>query len=255
MLDIRQLGKEYRGATGVVRALRDVTLSVRRGEFVSIVGPSGCGKSTLFSIVAGLATPSEGDALFDGRSIVGRPGTVAYMPQKDLLMPWLRTIDNAALPLELAGMSRAEARTQAGSLFRRFGLAGFERHWPSELSGGMRQRASLLRTFLRRSDAVLLDEPFGALDALTRSSMHEWLQDVWSDDHPAVLFVTHDVDEALFLSDRVLTMSPRPGRILADTPVPFGRPRTIDLYGDPAFARLKQTLLGELRASSTGGPT
>jgi ABC-type nitrate/sulfonate/bicarbonate transport system ATPase subunit len=232
---------------GAVEALARVDLVARRGEFVAIVGPSGCGKSTLFNIVAGLEPPSAGEVLVDGRSVVGRPGAAAYMPQRDLLLPWLTVLENAALPLELAGRSRAEARAEAARHFERFGLAGFERRWPRELSGGMRQRAALLRSYLVERELLLLDEPFGALDALTRAGMQEWLLEVWGDSGRTVLFVTHDVEEALFLSDRVYVMSPRPGRIVAEVPVPFRRPRDLSLVGDAAFAREKAELLALLR--------
>jgi ABC-type nitrate/sulfonate/bicarbonate transport system ATPase subunit len=225
-------------------------LRVEAGEFVALVGPSGCGKSTLFNVVAGLELPTEGEALVDGVSVAGRSGAAAYMPQKDLLLPWLRVLDNAALPLELAGVPRAEARRQAGTHFGRFGLDGFEQSWPWQLSGGMRQRAALLRTYLVGRDLMLLDEPFGALDALTRGGMQEWLLDVWGETRRSVLFVTHDVEEALFLADRVYVMSRRPGRIVAEVPSTFDRPRTFRLTGDPAFGRAKEDLLGLLRGET-----
>jgi ABC-type nitrate/sulfonate/bicarbonate transport system ATPase subunit len=172
------------------------------------------------------------------------------MPQRDLLLPWLTVLDNAALPLELAGMPRARARQHAADQLPRFGLAGFDAHWPRQLSGGMRQRAALLRTYLVNRELVLLDEPFGALDALTRASMQEWLLDVWGESRRTVLFVTHDVEEALFLADRVYVMSPRPGRIVAEVAVPFERPRDLSLVGDPRFAREKAELLALLRGQS-----
>jgi ABC-type nitrate/sulfonate/bicarbonate transport system ATPase subunit len=169
------------------------------------------------------------------------------MPQRDLLLPWLTVLDNAALPLELAGRPRPDARREAATHFARFGLAGFERRWPRELSGGMRQRAALLRTYLVDHALMLLDEPFGALDALTRAGMQEWLLGVWSGTGRTVLFVTHDVEEALFLADRIYVMSPRPGRIVAEVLVPFGRPRELSLVGDAGFAREKAALLTLLR--------
>jgi len=242
-----RIAKRFEAGGRAVEALAGVDLVARPGEFVALVGPSGCGKSTLFNIVAGLEPPSAGDARVDGRSVVGRPGAAAYMPQRDLLLPWLSVLDNAALPLELAGRPRDGARREAAGHFERFGLAGFERHWPRQLSGGMRQRAALLRTYLVDRGLMLLDEPFGALDALTRSEMQEWLLGVWEESRRTVLFVTHDVEEALFLADRVYVMSPRPGRIVAELPVRFPRPRRLDLVGDPAFARDKADLLARLR--------
>src|SRR5579884_492210 len=249
-LECRALTKRFDTPSGPLDALGPVDLTVGRGEFVALVGPSGCGKSTLFNVVAGLESATAGDALVDGRSVVARPGAVAYMPQKDLLLPWLRVVENAALPLELAGRPKAEARAEAAAHFARFGLAGFERHWPWQLSGGMRQRAALLRTYLLDRDLLLLDEPFGALDALTRAGMQEWLLGVWEESRRSVLFVTHDVEEALFLAERVYVMSPRPGRIVADVPSPFGRPRSFHLLGDPAFARAKEELLVLLRGET-----
>ena len=249
-LECRALAKSFASPTGPLAALGPADLRVHPGEFVALVGPSGCGKSTLFNVVAGLETPSAGEVLVDGRSTAGRPGAAAYMPQKDLLLPWLRVLENAALPLELAGTARAAARARAAELFGRFGLAGFEHHWPWQLSGGMRQRAALLRTYLVSRDLLLLDEPFGALDALTRQDMQEWLLEVWAEQRRTVLFVTHDVEEALFLADRVYVMSPRPGRIVAELPSSFVRPRSFHLRGDPAFARVKDELLGLLHGQA-----
>jgi ABC-type nitrate/sulfonate/bicarbonate transport system ATPase subunit len=214
---------------------------------VALVGPSGCGKSTLFNLVAGLELPSAGEVMVDGVSVAGRPGAAAYMPQKDLLLPWLPVLDNTALPLELAGTPRPAARLEAGGHFARFGLGGFERHWPWQLSGGMRQRAALLRTYLVARDLLLLDEPFGALDAMTRDRMQEWLLDVWTESRRTVLFVTHDVEEALFLADRVCVMSPRPGQIVAEVQSPFPRPRSFHLRGDAGFAGKKEKVLTLLR--------
>jgi len=245
-LDCRAVTKQYPSPGGVTEALSGVDLAVEPGEFVALIGPSGCGKSTLFNLAAGLEMPSSGDVLVDGAA--ARAGSAAYMPQRDLLLPWLRVLDNAALPLEMAGMARDAARREAGRHFARFGLAGFERHWPRQLSGGMRQRAALLRTYLVKHDLLLLDEPFGALDALTRAEMQEWLLEVWGETRRTVLFVTHDVEEALFLADRVYVMSPRPGRVVAEITVPFGCPRGLDLIGHARFAREKAALLGLLHA-------
>lgn len=235
-------------AFGDLQVLDDVTAVAERSHFVSIVGPSGCGKSTLLRILAGLLVPDAGTATVDGTSTIGRPGLVAYMPQKDLLFPWRRALANATLGAEISGVSRHEARTKALELFPRFGLSGFERAWPAQLSGGMRQRLALLRTFLTPRDTVLLDEPFGALDAITRREMHRWLQEVWLADRRTVLFVTHDVEEALTLSDVVYVMTRRPGRIQARVDVPFDRPRGVELVTDEKFVQLKAHLLAELDA-------
>jgi ABC-type nitrate/sulfonate/bicarbonate transport system ATPase subunit len=174
-------------------------------------------------------------------------GAVGYMPQSDLLMPWRSTLDNVTVGLELAGTPRPAAREQARRQLEAFGLAGFEHHYPRALSGGMRQRAALLRTFLAGRDILLLDEPFGALDALTREAMREWLLRIWEADRKTILLVTHDVEEAIFLSDRVHVMSARPGHIATTVEVPFSRPRALAITATPAFSALKEQLLTPLR--------
>jgi ABC-type nitrate/sulfonate/bicarbonate transport system ATPase subunit len=229
-----------------VAALRDVSFELSEGEFVSLVGPSGAGKTTLLKILAGLIPASSGEVLLDGAQ-TPLLGQLGYMPQGDLLMPWRTTLDNLTLGLELSGTRREAARARARRELDRFGLAGFEHRWPRALSGGMRQRAALLRTFLAGRDVLLLDEPFGALDALTREAMREWLLGVWEADRKTILLVTHDVEEALFLSDRVLVMSGRPGHIATTLEVPLPRPRDLALTGEPQFAALKEQLLAPLR--------
>ena len=229
-----------------VEAVADASLEVERGAFVSLLGPSGCGKSTLLRILAGLVEPTEGVATIDGESTVGQSGLAAFMPQRDLLLPWRRAEANAILGAEIAGVPVAEARRQAAELYERFGLEGFERSWPGQLSGGMRQRLALLRTFLMPRDTLLLDEPFGALDAMTRREMQEWLEGVWARDGRTVLLVTHDVDEALLLSDVVYVMSPRPGRITARIEVGLDRPRRTSDVTTPEFVALKAAVLEAL---------
>ena len=248
VMDAFALGHVSHSFGGVLPVLEDVSLTARPGQFVSLVGPSGCGKSTLLRILAGLLVPSAGEASVAGRDVRGRPGSVAYMPQKDLLFPWRRALANATLGAEIAGLEKGQARGRALALFPRFGLAGFERSWPLQLSGGMRQRLALLRTFLVPRDVPLLDEPFGALDAINRRDMHRWLQEVWADDRRTVLFVTHDVEEALILSDSVYVMTTRPGRNQARVDVPFARPRQPSLVTSPAFVALKAELLAQLDA-------
>lgn len=256
-LRIEGLSKTYRGAGGGenVTALKDVGIEIGAGEFVSIVGPSGCGKSTLFNIIAGLVRPSSGKVLLDGREPDELLGSVGYMPQRDCLMPWRTVLDNTTLGLELNGVRKKEAHKQALAEFERFGLAGFEKHWPAKLSGGMKQRAALLRTFLAGRDLMLLDEPFGALDALTRANMQEWLLDVWQEDRKTILFVTHDVEEAIYLSDRVYVMSGRPGRVSLCVDVGLARPRKSEITMSPEFLLLKQKLLRPLEeaAATSGG--
>jgi ABC-type nitrate/sulfonate/bicarbonate transport system ATPase subunit len=240
-------GLGHRFENGLV-ALQDVDLAVAPGEFVSIVGPSGCGKSTVLRILAGVLAPTTGQVSIDDVDVRGRPGSAAYMAQKDLLLPWRRAIDNAVLGSELDRTDVAEARERALAWFGRFGLAGFERAWPHELSGGMRQRLALLRTFLFRRDVLLLDEPFGALDAITRQDMVTWLEEVWTADRRTALFVTHDVEEALLLSDRVEVMSGRPGTIIDSIAVPLERPRPAELVTEPEFVALRARILRSLRS-------
>src|SRR3954451_22428544 len=210
---------------GATRALEGVDLSVGDGEVVAIVGPSGCGKSTLLELFAGLQEPDAGSVAAGGDRAAGdRLRRCAFMPQRDLLLPWRDALGNAGLALECAGASRAEARRAAAPLFERFGLAEFERAYPPELSGGMRQRVAFLRTLLAGRPVLLLDEPFAALDAITRASMQEWLADALAREPRTVVLVTHDVEEALFLADRVAVLSPRPGRVLAELDVELPRP-------------------------------
>jgi NitT/TauT family transport system ATP-binding protein len=204
---------------GSVAALDGVDLDVRSGEALAIVGPSGCGKSTLLELLAGLQEPDEGTLSGGGLE------TCALMPQSDLLLPWRDALGNAGLALECAGAPKAEARRVAAPLFERFGLGQFETYMPRELSGGMRQRVAFLRTLLAGRPALLLDEPFGALDSITRAQMQEWLAEALEAEPRTLVLVTHDVEEALYLADRVAVMSPRPGRIVAEIEVPFPRPR------------------------------
>jgi ABC-type nitrate/sulfonate/bicarbonate transport system ATPase subunit len=248
-LVVRGVTKAFVGANGVLPTLGGVDLSVAPGEFVTLIGPSGCGKSTLFNLIAELDHPDSGTIALDGDPTAPRLGHVAYMPQKDLLLPWRTTLDNVILPLEVRGVPRAVARQRALALFPQFGLAGFERAYPATLSGGMKSRAAFLRTILADGRLLLLDEPFGALDALTRAQLQEWLLDVWGRERRTTLFITHDVDEAIFLADRVYAMSPRPGRIALAAEVELPRPRTPDMLTAPAFVELKAALLATLRGS------
>jgi ABC-type nitrate/sulfonate/bicarbonate transport system ATPase subunit len=238
---------------GSLQVLRDLSLDVRDGEFVSILGPSGSGKSTTFSALTGAVTPSAGTITVDGRPLGGAGGggrgrgdAFAYMPQKDVLFPWRRIMDNLTLGLEVAGMRRASARERVRPLLEPFGLAGFERSYPFQLSGGMRQRAALLRTVVQDRGVLLLDEPFGALDALTRMQMQRWLSVMWSEYKWTVLLVTHDVREAVYLSDRVYVFTPRPATVRDCVDIDLPRPRRIDDAGVTAVeARLLGTLLEE----------
>ena len=229
--------------------LDGVDLTVNEGEFVSIIGPSGCGKSTLLNIIAGLDQPDSGTVELSGSlsgSMKGRLGRTGYMQQKDLLLPWRSVLDNTILGLELRGVPRRQAREQALEFTEAFGLKGFEHLYPFALSGGMRQRAAFLRTMLLDQDVVLLDEPFGALDALTRVQMQEWLLQLWDSLKKTIVLITHDVDEALLLSDRVYLLTARPGRVTLVLDVPLPRPRHYEMVTTPEFSAIKAKLMEPL---------
>ncbi|HEX6776916.1 MAG TPA: ABC transporter ATP-binding protein [Ktedonobacterales bacterium] len=231
-----------------------VSLQVGAGEFVSVVGPSGSGKSTLLSIIAGLDEPTEGTIALHGDPAAPRLGKVGYMPQRDLLLPWRNALANASAGLETQGVSRSEARKRAHDLFCQFGLAGFEQSYPHALSGGMRQRVAFARTVLAARDLMLLDEPFGALDALTRLSMQRWLLDIWEQLGKTAILVTHDPEEALLLADRVYVLSARPARVALALDVPLPRPRPAEVAGSADFVRLKARLLSALLTGQDATP-
>jgi ABC-type nitrate/sulfonate/bicarbonate transport system ATPase subunit len=240
-LELRQLAKRFDG----LDVLADISLHVRAGEFVSILGPSGSGKSTIFKVLTGGIDPDGGEIRFNGARLGGARKNFAFMPQHDALMPWRRIIDNTTLGLEVQGFSRKAAQECVAPLFAEFGLDGFERHYPVQLSGGMRQRAALLRTVVQQRDMLLLDEPFGALDALTRAAMQRWLMAMWQRHRWTALLITHDVREAVFLSDRIYVLSARPARVVSEIDVALPRPR-LDLTSPEASAiesRLLQILL------------
>lgn len=232
---------------GELLAVDRATLAVADGEFVALVGPSGCGKSTLLSAIAGLVQPDEGEIWLNGQPVQDRLGRTALMPQRDALLPWRNVLDNAVLGIEVAGGNVRTARERAWALLPRFGLERFGESYPNELSGGMRQRAAFLRTVLTDRETLLLDEPFGALDALTRRSMQEWLLGLWEELGRSILMVTHDVEEALLLADRVAVMTARPGRIKLIEQVELPRPRHADMIAEPAFVAQKSRLLAALR--------
>jgi ABC-type nitrate/sulfonate/bicarbonate transport system ATPase subunit len=227
-------------------AIDHLSLAVGRGEFVSIVGPSGSGKSTLFNLVSGLLRPTSGRVLLDGRDVTGETGHVGYMLQKDLLIPWRTVVGNIVLGAALTRGVTSRDREEAAALATRYGLGEFLDHYPHALSGGMRQRVALMRTLALHKDVLLLDEPFGALDSQTRLDMQLWLLSVYEDLDVTILFVTHDVDEAIFLADRVAVLSERPGRIVTDLPIPLPRPRDLDVLTSPSFTELKRDVLGLL---------
>lgn len=228
----------------------NIDISLKPNEFVSIIGPSGCGKSTLFNMIAGLEVPDVGSIDLDETTIVGRPGAVTYMMQRDFLLPWRTVLENVTLGPELAGKPLPAAREAARKLLHRFGLEGFEDVYPETLSGGMRQRAALLRTILCDRPIILLDEPFGALDALTRASMHEWLLGIQREFHCAMILITHDPDEAVYLSDRVYVSTPRPMRIAGIVNIDLPSERHQDVTLTSEFAAHKRQVLSLLHAIS-----
>ncbi|WP_446222287.1 ABC transporter ATP-binding protein [Nocardia sp. IBHARD005] len=230
--------------------LSGVSFTVRSGEFVTVIGPSGCGKSTVFNMLAGLESPDSGSVEFlatDGESSASH---CAYMPQKDLLFPWRTILDNTILGLRVQGVPKTEARRRARELFPAFGLSGFENSRPSQLSGGMRQRAALLRTVVQDRELLLLDEPFGALDSLTRTTMQSWLQEVWQRYRWMVLMITHDIREAVYLSDRVIVLSARPATVRRELRVDLPRPRDLSTITSPEFVALEEELLAILHEES-----
>jgi NitT/TauT family transport system ATP-binding protein len=246
-LDIAQASKRFVANGSLVDALTATDLQVRRGEFMTIVGPSGCGKSTLLNLISGLDQPSGGTISFDGRALVGVDRRIGYITQRDNLYPWLTLRDNVAFPLELAGISKAERRREADHWIAQVGLKGFENAYPHQLSGGMRQRGNIIRTLIYAPEVILMDEPFGPLDAQTRISLQALLLSIWDKHRSTVLFVTHDLAEAIGLGDRVVLMSARPGRIVRIDEVDIPRPRDIFfLHDDPAFRQLYDTIWREL---------
>jgi ABC-type nitrate/sulfonate/bicarbonate transport system ATPase subunit len=245
-IELTGITKGFRVNGAPLKALENVSLHAAAGEFVSIIGPSGCGKSTLFNIICGLLQQDEGQVLLDGHAVQRRAGSVGYMPQKDLLLPWRSVLHNVILGPELQGQDAEAARREATELLPLFGLEGFADAYPALLSGGMKQRAALLRTFLTQREVLLLDEPFGALDALTRMDLQEWLLRVWAQFGKTILFISHDVDEAVFLSDRVYVMTPRPGRVKMVLTVPLPRPRRRAMEATPEFAALRYELIHAL---------
>ena len=240
------------------QALAPISLSIPQGRFVSLIGPSGCGKSTIFNIIAGLLQPTAGRVIIDGVDATGTIGRVGYMLQKDLLLAWRTVLDNVILGMEIQGKPLREARSRALPLLQRYGLSGFEYLYPDALSGGMRQRAALLRTLLFDTDVILLDEPFGALDAQTKLQMQEWLLQLWSDFGKTVIFVTHDIEEAIYLSDEVHVMATRPGRIVDTILVTIKRPRMRRSTMTREFLAAKERcldLLATSRNSAVTAPT
>jgi ABC-type nitrate/sulfonate/bicarbonate transport system ATPase subunit len=246
-LRIHQISKAYRGDSHEVVAVERIDLKIRNREFATILGPSGCGKSTLLRIVAGLAKPTQGAVQLDGRTISGPGRDRGMVFQSYTLFPWLTVQQNIQFGLQLSGVDKAGQERVAREFVEKVGLRGFENAYPKALSGGMKQRVAIARALANNPDVLLLDEPFGALDAQTRALMQELLTQVWEEFHKTILFVTHDVEEAIFLSDRVFVMTARPGRIKAEIDVPLERPRSYELKASDTFLRLKKQALDLIR--------
>ncbi len=245
VMSVEHLGHIYRSQQGQVEALADVSFQVAPQEFVCLVGPSGCGKSTLLRLMAGLLQPTRGRVCLDGQALTGPRRQVGVVFQKANLMPWRTVRDNVVLPLELAGAPREQALQRAEALLKLVGLAGFERARPRNLSGGMEQRVAIARALVHDPEILLLDEPFGALDAMTRERMSAELLRIWEASRKTVVMVTHNIQEAVFLADRVLVLTPRPGRVRAAFDIPLSRPRDVAVQ----FTMLFGELAGQVRAA------
>jgi NitT/TauT family transport system ATP-binding protein len=243
-VDVRGAGKIYPSRRGEVVALQDVTLRVEDGEFVSLLGPSGCGKSTLLKCVAGLEELTNGHLVVRGKAVDGPPLGLGMVFQRDLLLDWRTVLDNVLIMAEFQRLDRREQKPRAIALLERFGLGGFIDRHPWELSGGMRQRAAICRALLTEPQILLMDEPFGALDAMTRDDLNVELTRIWQTSRRTVLFVTHSIAEAIFLSDRVVVMSPSPGRVREVVPIDLSRPRPLAIQGTPEFAAYVTHLRG-----------
>ncbi len=246
-IQFKNVNKDYVSENGVLKVLGNINIHVKDGEFVSIIGPSGCGKSTLFHILTQIEPQYLGSIEIEGIPLEKYQKKMSYMHQKDLLMPWRTMMDNVVLPLELEGVSKKKAYEEFYKLLPVFGLKGFERAYPNEMSGGMRKRAALFRTIMVDSDIMLLDEPFGALDAINRSKMQEWLLKIWHQFKRTVVFVTHDIEEAIFLSDRIYVLSNRPAKVIEEVTIHFPRPRGTDILIDNEFLKYKKILLDALK--------
>ena len=241
-LEVKHVSKRFDGRP----VLDDISIELNRGELVCLLGVSGGGKTTLFNVISGLLRPDAGRVLLDGRNITGQPGSISYMLQKDLLLPYRTIEDNVALPLVLRGVKKQAAREQVSPMFRQFGLEGTQKKYPAQLSGGMRQRAALLRTYLFSQDVALLDEPFSALDTLTKSAIHRWFLGVMEQIRLSTLFITHDIDEAILLSDRIYLLSGSPGQITGEIVIDVPKPRRQDFNLTPEFIEYKRKILSML---------
>ncbi len=242
ILQVKDISKSFDGEN----IIKDISLELNEGEIVALLGISGSGKTTLFNIIAGLSTPDKGEITLQNENITGKPGNISYMLQKDLLLPYRNILDNVALPLIIKGISKKEAREKAKKLFPQFGLEGDEKKYPFQLSGGMKQRAALLRTYLFSNKVALLDEPFSALDMLTKSSVHRWYLDIMEKIKLSTLFITHDIDEAILLSDRIYILTGKPGTITKEVIISHKKPRSEDFKLTEEFLEYKREILSHL---------
>ncbi|MDO4453044.1 MAG: ABC transporter ATP-binding protein [Eubacteriales bacterium] len=241
-LEVKHVSKSFDGKA----VLRDVNLELRDGELVCLLGVSGGGKTTLFNVISGLILPDDGEVLLDGKNITGKPGHISYMLQKDLLLPYRTIEDNVCLPLLIKGEKKKTAREKAAPYFKEFGLDGTQKKYPKQLSGGMRQRAALMRTYLFSQDVALLDEPFSALDTITKSSLHTWYLNIMEQIHLSTLFITHDIDEAILLSDRIYLLSGKTGTITDEIVIQEAKPRRQDFNLTEEFLRYKREILKKI---------
>ncbi len=241
-LEVKNVNKGFDGN----HVLKDISIELNQGELVCLLGVSGGGKTTLFNIISGILPPDSGQVLLDGKDITNQPGHISYMLQKDLLLPYRTIEDNVALPLLLKGTKKKEARKQVSPMFEQFGLEGTQKKYPAQLSGGMRQRAALLRTYMFSKEVALLDEPFSALDTITKSSMHKWYLNVMQQIQLSTLFITHDIDEAILISDRIYILSGSPGEITGEIIVKESKPRSDDFNLTAEFLKYKRSILSLL---------
>jgi ABC-type nitrate/sulfonate/bicarbonate transport system ATPase subunit len=246
-MELKHISQTFYENGKVDTVLQDISLHVDKGEFVSIIGPSGSGKSTLFHIIGGLIAPSHGEVWLEGKEVTGQKGLISYMPQTHALFPWRTIEENVILAQEVAGIPAKQSIALAREWLVKVGLGGYEKAYPHVLSGGMQQRAAFLRALLSPQEFMCLDEPFAALDALTRMDMQRWLLSIWEQNKRSVLFVTHSIEEALFLSDRIYLLSDKPTTIIQEIKVPFPRPRREEVLSEPLFQTLKQEIYATMK--------